>query len=126
MQFINDYIETALWSSTDFEGEPLDDLYTVDDIAPEALKTMKKDCYDFIQAAETRHINMDETDHPGHDFWLTRNRHGAGFWDGAYPKYGDQLTDLAHAFGDCDLYVGDDGQLYIYGSELINCNTRGY
>ena len=52
--------------------------------------------------------------HIAHDFWLTRNRHGAGFWDGDYPEpEATQLTDLAHTFGECHLYVGDDNKLYL-------------
>jgi hypothetical protein len=36
----------------------------------------------------------------GHDLWLTRNRHGAGFWDGDWPtEYADELTAAAHDFG---------------------------
>lgn len=49
-----------------------------------------------------------------HDFWLTRNHHGAGFWDGDYPEpIATQLTNLAHGFGECNLYVGDDGLIYL-------------
>ena len=51
----------------------------------------------------------------GHDFWLTRNRHGAGFWDRKELEadgLGERLTDLAHAMGECELYVGDDGEVY--------------
>jgi len=31
----------------------------------------------------------------GHDFWLTRNGHGAGFWDGDWPETGDALTEAS-------------------------------
>jgi hypothetical protein len=48
----------------------------------------------------------------GHDFWLTRNRHGAGFWDRGHGAEGADLTQHAKSFGDCDLYVGDDGGIY--------------
>jgi hypothetical protein len=52
--------------------------------------------------------------HVAHDFWLTRNHHGAGFWDGDYPEpLGKQLTELAHSYGECELYVGDDSKIYI-------------
>ena len=48
----------------------------------------------------------------GHDFWLTRNGHGAGFWDGDYGDYGDAITQVVkdNFFG-CDLCVNDDGQV---------------
>lgn len=35
------------------------------------------------------------------DFYLTRNGHGAGFWDGDYPdEIGEKLTEMAHSFGE--------------------------
>ena len=37
----------------------------------------------------------------GHDFWLTRNGHGAGFWDGDWQEpAAAALTAAAHAFGE--------------------------
>lgn len=46
----------------------------------------------------------------GHDFWLTRNRHGAGFWDrGAAGPAVDALVESAHAYGEQSLVIGDDG-----------------
>jgi hypothetical protein len=52
----------------------------------------------------------------GHDLWLTRNRHGAGFWDRGYPSgVGDVLTAMAHAMGSDDVYIGDDGFAYLTG-----------
>jgi hypothetical protein len=51
----------------------------------------------------------------GHDIWLTRNRHGAGFWDRkeyAENGLGERLTKAAASLGDCEVYCGDDGLLY--------------
>jgi hypothetical protein len=119
-EFLRSYIETALWSSTDDSDEHLDANYTSEDLSPDALARMSKDCEQF-QADYTKAVNAldhtsDDFSEPrvAHDFWLTRNRHGAGFWDGDYPKaIGAALTELAHTYGECDLYVGDDGKLYI-------------
>jgi hypothetical protein len=60
----------------------------------------------------------EDPERSGHDFWLTRNRHGAGFWDrwfGDSPqaKLGNLLSDAAHVYGSCDLYVGDDGKVEV-------------
>jgi len=110
-KFTLQYIETALWSSTDDKDEPLDSTYSIDDIAPETLEKMIKDCTEF----QNKYIDDCGYDLGimGHDFWLTRNRHGAGFWDGDYSKdLGERLTDAAHSFGECNLYVGDDGKIY--------------
>jgi hypothetical protein len=114
-EFTRAYIETALWSSHDESdesgGEPMDANYSVDDLAPEALATMIADCADF-QASFGEFI-ADDLSRAGHDFWLTRSGHGAGFWDGDWPDdAGQRLTDAAHGFGECSLYIGDDGLIY--------------
>ena len=44
----------------------------------------------------------------GHDFALTRNHHGAGFWDRGYGDVGDRLTDAAQAYGEHSVLT-DDG-----------------
>jgi hypothetical protein len=112
------YAETALWSSMDDEGRPLEDNYGLEDIAPESLAAMRADCATFIGdllgACEEHRYPMIPAGNAGHDFWLTRNRHGAGFWDGDYPEaLGKLLTDVSHAYGEQDIYVGDDGKLYV-------------
>ena len=51
----------------------------------------------------------------GHDFWLTRNHHGSGFWDRdeKYPPgIADYLYNISKQFGQVDLYIGDDGFIY--------------
>lgn len=114
-EFFQAYVECALWSSTDENEEPLDGLYSADDIAPDSAASMRQDCADFLSendALLTQAIAL----HPGaysmaqagHDFWLTRNRHGAGFWDRGLNAIGTQLTAAAHAYGSADLYLGDD------------------
>ena len=115
--FTRAYIECALWASSDDSdehgGEPLDRNHGLADIAPEALQRMIDDCRAFQEAIgalleKYRDAGCEMAD-AGHDFWLTRNRHGAGFWDRGLKELGRQLTDAAHAFGECWLYVGDDG-----------------
>ena len=45
----------------------------------------------------------------GHDFALTRNRHGAGFWDGGWKEpSASVLTKNAHAYGDFELERMED------------------
>ena len=122
-EFTAAYIEAALWStndeSNDQGGDPLDKNYTAADIAPETLARMVADCAAF-QAANEAHIcdgnvatSYSADEQAGHDFWLTRNGHGAGFWDGDWDESVSKiLTDAAHSFGEFDLYVGDDGLIY--------------
>ena len=103
------YIECALWSSTEVDaefnmGRPLDESYDRDDILKATLREMKRDCKAFGLANA---IDIDGNwKQAGHDFWLTRNRHGAGFWDGDWPSEASKrLIDAAHAYGSVDLYV---------------------
>jgi hypothetical protein len=122
-EFTVAYVEAALWStndeSNDQGGDPLDKNYAAADIAPETMARMVADCTAF-QAANGEHICDGNVTTPysadeqaGHDFWLTRNGHGAGFFDGDWDESVSRiLTDAASAFGEFDLYVGDDGKIY--------------
>lgn len=114
--FIGAYLECALWSTTDDDGEPLDKNYYFDDIAPEAREKMETEAVKFF----SDHIDLINRTpegysygHAAHDLWLTRNHHGAGFWDGDAGEVGDELTKLAQELGEQDLYIGDDGKLYV-------------
>ena len=54
-----------------------------------------------------------DSESAGQAFLLTRNEHGAGFWDGrANETYSETLTAGAHAYGPFVCYLGDDGLLY--------------
>ena len=110
-QILAQYLIAALWSSSDDKGHPLDINYAIEDIHDSAIKQAVKDIDQFIDKAGDLILNMDETQ-LAHDFWLTRNHHGVGFWDKGLGEIGDKLTDLAESFGECDIYVGDDNQLY--------------
>jgi hypothetical protein len=121
-EFTRAYIEAALWSSLDESdpsgGRPLDRTYGVDDIDPEALKAIRYDCERFQRENAGTWGDDWSDEQAGHDFWLTRNRHGAGFWDRFYggcpgARAGEKLTEASHRYGECYLYVGDDGKLYV-------------
>lgn len=122
--FLDSYIEAALWSSTGDDGVPLDIGYDPTDIAADARRRLDEIASIFYEShaplwrgqyAESSIWSDDER--AGHDLWLTRNGHGAGFWDrawaeGAPSDLGARLTAAAEAVGPCELYVGDDGQIH--------------
>lgn len=115
-KFINGYLTAALWSTTDEStpegGEPLDKHYTTDDFSFTALEIARKDCKAFIEANATDLEGIDP-EKAGHDFWLTRNRHGTGFWDRGYENArAHRLTEAAHVYGSLDLWVAEDGLIY--------------
>ncbi len=114
------YIEAALWSSTCDDDTPMDSRYSIDDLAPETLDRIIADCAAFQAANSDSFVYLGSVGrypvdaHAGHDFWLTRNGHGAGFWDGDWSEpSATQLTDAAHKCGEVYLYAGDDGRLYL-------------
>ena len=117
------YLECALWSSTNYgpDGDIGDSFYSEgfepDDIAPESVKAARSELADFLQDCADSGLSTDEdaTDEMmGHDFWLTRNGHGAGFWDRGYPGTdGDTLTALCKPYGSSDACMGDDGLIYL-------------
>lgn len=114
--FTRAYIEAALFTSTDDNDEPLDANYSIEDIAPSTLEAIVHDCKQF-QQENAEALDEKGDVHGGHDFWLTRNGHGAGFWDGDWPERGKELTVASKKYGEADLYVGDDGYIYQYGKE---------
>lgn len=109
-QFTFAYIECLLWSEIDDNEEPLDKNYMVEDIDPQTLREIVEDCQSFQD--EHRSMIEGKEERAGHDFCLTRNHHGAGFWDGDWPDDEDEiLTSSSHSYGELNLYVGDDGLL---------------
>lgn len=111
------YIEAALWSSTDDDGEPLDGEHDADDLTDAARAQMSDDVTHFLAEVIAAHdpaviVEAMSLEQLGHDFWLTRNRHGAGFWDRGLGTLGDDLTKLAHAAGSCDLTLDADGKVH--------------
>lgn len=114
--FTDAYIAAALWASPDESdgngGNSIDNNYGLDDLAPKALKAMQDDCRKFLEEC-SEWIEADPNngfDQAGHDFWLTRNGHGCGFWepDDWTQPWADKLDKASVAFGECYLYVEND------------------
>ena len=112
-EFAQQYIDTALWSCLDDSDVPLDKNYKSDDIEPDSLQRMIEDCETFQEQYGDLIDSHGTRSRAGHDFWLTRNGHGTGFWDGDWPDCEDELTEGSTAFGECRLCPGEDGKLYL-------------
>lgn len=107
------YMQCAKWSSVDEEGESLEPFQFSD----EAEKKMRKDLDSFIEYCEANvsetflaYQKLQEPEQFAHDFWLTRNGHGAGFWDRGLGEIGNILTKATETFGECDLYLNNETQ----------------
>ena len=112
---VTNYLAAALWSSVDDKDDPLDQNYSLLDVSDEAKKQAQDDVHRFVKTAGAM-LKDQNPEQVGHDFWLTRNHHGAGFWDrpSIYgQELADKLTELAQSFGELTAYVGDeDKQIY--------------
>jgi hypothetical protein len=126
--FLRGYLHCALWLGTDESddsgGDPLDQHYDLDDFAPESVAKALAECEAFQEANaadleefyEIWPISPDgdsKEAFAGHNFWLTRNGHGTGFWDRQAGAVGDRLTEACGAWAERNVYIGDDGKLWI-------------
>lgn len=119
------YIEAATWSSTGDDEEPLDSdprvseaLSQRDVLAPETRERITEDCRSFLEAnAGLLREAVARPDYDlglaGHDFWLSRNGHGAGFFDRGLGDIGSGLQAMARECEEINLYFGDDDLLYL-------------
>jgi len=108
------YLECALWSSTGEDDRPLDSDFGICDIDAETVTKMQEDVDAFVEM-NTDLLNASglSEEQIGHDFWLTRNRHGAGFWDRGLGDIGRKLSEASKVYGEASLYVGDDGKIHV-------------
>lgn len=113
--FTTAYIECLLWQATDDNGEPLD-MYSVDDIDPEGIKEIVESCADFQESNANMLSEAGDDSQNGHDFCLTRNGHGAGFWDRGYGKLGYDLSEASRQYGTLDVMLCEDSEvIYVHG-----------
>lgn len=117
--FVKAYIAAMLWSTsgTDVNGEEFEDLQSFK-LAPETIELVKMDCFKFyednfitLSYLDAKGIHSFELS--GHDFWLTRVGHGAGFWDRGLGIAGEVLTRASKNFGEVYPTIGDDNLIYL-------------
>ena len=112
--FAKSYVKTALWSSTDDDGESLDKNYSHEDIHPNTLKRMLNDAHKF-EADHGHNFNSTRSlEKAGHRFWLDRNSAGTGMWDNEDLSHedGKRLSQECKKYGEHSLIVGDDGLIH--------------
>jgi len=124
---VESYLRAALWTWLDEDGgapfpgdEGYVDVTEVFDLR--SIVSAIQDCMAFCDYVQDQaDENEDDTgrqwwqardalrdmapERAGHDFWLTREGHGAGFWDRGLGIAGDRLSDAATTFGGGDLWV---------------------
>ena len=115
-EFFTAYLEAALFSTGDDDGQPLDKNYTRDNIKPETLEILHAHCLSFLARAlpyiEAEDGVTNRIQQAGHDFWFTSQGHGCGFRDGDWPTHGGLLTELSkHYPSELNLTVTEGGGL---------------
>jgi hypothetical protein len=106
--FTRGYLDAALWTSDPDpqSGEWSEhDNWTIDNIDADSLARAIEVCKDFQDANRADLDEVEDTFHAdayrnGVDFWLTRNGHGAGFWNRGYGEVGDRLSEACKPYGE--------------------------
>lgn len=111
-------VECLLWSSTllEIEQDPTSEYFVAEcenwdgvdyPVAPDSVANLQSELESFIELCESDLIaSRLSPSQIGHDFILTRNGHGAGFWDRGLGEIGDRLTKWAKTFGSIEsLYI---------------------
>lgn len=123
--FVGGYISAILFAESAIllggeDGEEIveDDLSGYS-LSPEAMDIVKKDCADFLEN-NMKNLYCALYEAPGynygsagHDFWLTRQGHGAGFWDRGLGSWGDVLSKSARSFGERHVFIDENNELGI-------------
>lgn len=122
--------ETVLFSECDNHSVPLDANYTIESFDEESLNKLYVEYQQFISVVEEKITaavgeNWDCIDdfydlaqpainQTEYDYILTRNHHGAGFWDGDWSSEVSQiLTDAAQSQSEFTACVDDYGRIYL-------------
>ena len=96
--FLDQYIETAFWEA-DIEPQELDE---------DCHREATIDCLAFLSRVGC-YLNDDNRLQAAHGFYLSRNGHGAGFWQRTYDytigNYADKFQAIAESFGPATYYT---------------------
>jgi hypothetical protein len=113
-EFLNGYFACAEWLLDEEEAPKLRDTTQWSALA---RREAMRDARAFLAVAGTALRAVSDSyamARAGHDFWLTRNGHGAGFWDreeleipgpDGRDQLGEWLSTAARRFGEIDVYV---------------------
>ncbi len=74
--------------------------YSIEDLDPKFLEKSERELTEFMDRARHLFTDQELEESPiEHDFWLTRNGHGAGFRAGDYEN-DEELSEIARSFGE--------------------------
>ena len=113
-KIIDSYLECALWTNEEeLKEQDSDTDLNINNFEEDSLIKTYLDIKKFLKIVGFAVDNIDETD-IGHDLWLTRNGHGAGFFDRGYEEEReDVLVKAARSLGSVNILINDEGKLFI-------------
>ena len=110
----DDELERLIKVSANLNKKPFES-FTKEDIEPNSLIKAYTDIKKFLDLAGDSVIEAIEEnglEQLGHDIWLTRNGHGAGFFDRSYGDDNEKrLTQAAKALKEVTIYINDNLKL---------------
>jgi hypothetical protein len=101
--FMRAYLDCAEWAGLSEEDREAFELSAAPKWSDDTIAKARADCADFVNENSAALEGIDP-EQAGHDFFLTRNRHGAGFWDRGLGERGKLLTEASHAYGSADVF----------------------
>ena len=123
LKMVQSYLYAALWT------EELDSKYDTEDFGNgEQYYAAIRDCADFLNqsvrllAPYEKYYGEQTESQLGHDFWLSRNGHGSGFFDLGLDSdhiseeldaLGDKLQAIARAFPERNVFESEVGNIFI-------------
>ena len=126
---VDGYLEAQLGLGLDIDRQDedgnnptFDENYDRDDIAVEYVDAVREELSGVVAEhplavrmylAQRRYNRADGSvsAHFGHDFYLTREGHGTGFWDRGLGELGEYLTKIAKTYGEAAYLWDRDGKL---------------
>ena len=101
LEFIEAYFEAIDFTATGDLEQPDSGAELCEEFARESVI----DCLAFYSSIAC-YLSDDNIAQAGHDFWLTRNHHGVGFWERPeiYGAFSDMFSTRAQGFGEVDAY----------------------
>lgn len=104
-KMVHAYLHAALWTSE------LDSNYDIPEIDDDSISKAVSDCKRFIEMAGDL-LNGLDAGNVGHDFWLSRNGFGSGFYDRNLGEIGEKLYSLSKTFNEKNVFE-EDGKIFL-------------
>lgn len=111
--FTTGYLDSAEWLLPEYIDQNDSILLDRDKLrgwTQKSIRAAKRDCREFQRAnayllAQYCELSGRTMESAGIDFWLSRNGHGAGYFDRGNESVFNELQDRAREYGTCDCEV---------------------